>query len=262
MVKKLLIGGGILAVLILGAVFFVGSNLDSLIKVAVEKYGTAATKAETTLQSVKLCLSEGAGGLYGFKLGNPEGFSSESAIKIGEASIKVDPKSIMGTGPIIIHEIVIAAPEITYEVTADGKTNLQTIQKNVSAFSGQIDTGDKKSGGEAAKKEEPQRKIVIEKFIVKDGKIKLNHALLKGKDVAAVKLPDMNITSIGRDGGASPAVVAKTILSQLTTNAIDAGGEAMVKQLRDQGIESIKSAVEQSEVGKEVGKAIEGIFGK
>ncbi len=262
MMKKILIGFAALALLVAGLVLFVGSNLDSLVKTTIEKYGTAATKAETTLQSVTLSPSEGTATLRGLKLANPQGFSSPSAIEVGEIFVKIDPKSLIGTGPIVIHEIAMAAPRVTYEATADGKSNMQAIQRNVQSFSGKVAETEKgKTTPSNAPKEE--RKLIIEKFSLKDGQIKLSHELLKGKDLAAVKLPDMNITNIGKNnGGAEPGAVAKLLLGQLSTNVIDAGGTALVKALRDQGIDSIKGAIEQSEVGKDVGNAIKGIFGQ
>ena len=59
MKKGLLIGGGLVVVVIAVAVFYLWSNLGSVIKAAVEKYGSEITQAKVTL---KRLLPDGAKG--------------------------------------------------------------------------------------------------------------------------------------------------------------------------------------------------------
>jgi len=264
MLKKIILGLVVVGALLIAGSLFIGSNLDPIIKAAIEKYGTAATKAETTVSSVSISLSSGEGSISGLKLGNPEGFKTDSAIKIGKVSIKVDPKSILGDGPIVINEIRIEQPEVTYEVAANGSSNLQTIQRNAMAFKGQF--ADDETKTKAENKSEPEkeaRKIVIDKLVIEGGEASLSHEMLKGKNLAAVKIPTVEMTNIGKEkGGVSALAVTKLILNQLTTSAMAVAKDDLVKELRDQGINSLKGAVEESEIGKTVGGAVKGLLGK
>jgi uncharacterized membrane protein len=80
MLKKIAIGIVVLLVIIAGAVYFLLSNLDSIVKAAIEKYGTAATQATVKLDSVKISLTSGEGRLNGLSVGNPKGFATPQAL--------------------------------------------------------------------------------------------------------------------------------------------------------------------------------------
>ncbi len=251
----------LLVVLVVGGILFT-SNLDSIIKAAVEKYGSEATQAETTLSNVEISLSSGKGKLEGFKLGNPEGFTTDSAMAFGEVSIELDTKSVMGDGPIIIREILIDAPEISYEVAKNGESNLQKIQSNIAAYTSSLGGGAKKQDSEVkASKEDSQneRKIIIEKLVISNGQVKLNHALLEGKNLVDTKLPTISMSNIGKnDGGMSPARLMQLVLGKITSSAMAIGSSSLVKELGGQGMESLKGAARESEVGK----VFDGLFGK
>ncbi len=150
MKKVLLIGGGVVGVAVIGAIaviIFVLSSIDSLIQEAVETYDSEITQAEVKLAEVNLDATSGKGALRGLKVGNPAGFNTPSAFQLGAISITLDT-STLGSDPIVIKEIVIGAPDVTYEVGGDG-SNLDALQRNVEAYMAQSDTG------EAAEPSEP-----------------------------------------------------------------------------------------------------------
>jgi len=270
MLKKILIGIVTLVVLLAIGLVFLGSNIDSIVKNAVEKYGSAATQTEVKLSSVSISATSGEGSIKNFVMGNPEGFSTESAFKLGLVVIKLDKKTIMGTGPIVINEVLIEAPEVTYEVAARGETNLQKIQNNVTAFANTMTGGAlpneaaKTKGTEKASADSKEsRKIIIKSLIVRNGKINLSHELLKGDNAVTADLPLIQLSNLGANqGGVSPALIARDILDRVTSAAISAGQRTLVKQLRQQGLDSLKGAAEESEIGKGVTKALNGIFDK
>ena len=61
MKRGILIGGGALAVLIVVGVVFLWSNIGSVIKTAVEKFGPEILKAEVTLSEVDISATSGEG---------------------------------------------------------------------------------------------------------------------------------------------------------------------------------------------------------
>jgi hypothetical protein len=152
----------------------------------------AATKAKTTLKNVEISLSSGKGTLEGFKLGNPEGFTTDSAMAFGKIDVELNTKSVMSDGPIIIHYVLIDAPEITYEVAKDGSSNLQRIMENIEAFTASALGGRKQDSSPAAAQEPEEsdtRKMIIEKLVINDGRVRLSHALLEGKKLVDAALP-------------------------------------------------------------------------
>ncbi|HBM90833.1 MAG TPA: hypothetical protein DD400_03015 [Rhodospirillaceae bacterium] len=261
--KKKLISSllALLVVLVVGGVLFT-SNLDSIIKSAVEKYGSDATQAETTLSDVEISLSSGKGTLKGFNLGNPEGFTTDSAMAFDKVSVEIDTKSVMGDGPIIVREILIDAPAITYEVTKNGTSNLQKIQENIAAYTSSLRAGEEKQPAEGKTSEEDsqnERKIIIEKLVISNGQVKLSHALLEGKNLVDTKLPTISMSNIGKnDGGMSPARLMQLVLGKITSKAMAIGSSSLVKELGGQGIDALKGAAKESGVGK----VFDGLFGK
>lgn len=238
MLKKIAIGIVVLLVIIAGAVYFLFSNLDLIVKAAIEKYGTAATQAEVKLDSVKIAITSGEGSLNGLSVANPKGFASAKALYLGLISIKLDTSSITGGGPIVIREIVIEKPQVTYELANDGGSNLQTIQKNTVAYArassgggGNASSGGNAGGASNASGGGQERKIIINDLYIRDGQIGISQALLQGKTFSA-GLPTIHLTNIGKDkGGATPAQVAEQILGSITSTASKVATAELTKQL-------------------------------
>ena len=209
MKRGLLIGGGVVAVLAVAAVWLVYSSLDSLVRAAVEKYGSEITRTEVRLNEAVISATSGEGVLRGLKMGNPRGFKSDSAFRLGEVRVRIDIASL-GRDTVVIKEVVIAAPEITYELGPNG-SNIDAIRRNVEsamgAGAGRAQGGDApKGGGEAG------TKLVIEDLYVLGGKVGVGATALEGETLSAA-LPDIHLTGIGRDkGGATPAEVLDRVI--------------------------------------------------
>lgn len=262
MIKNIMLGLLALIVVVAVGIFVLSSNMDSLIKTSIEKYGTEATKAPASLDKVQISVSSGKGSLEGFKLGNPEGFKADSAMKFKLVAIELDTNTVVGEGPVVIRKVVIDAPELTYDVVKDGSSNLQRILDNVKSFANTLPQPTA-SGEQPAKDKEDSkkngRKLVVEHLIITNGTVKLSHELLAGKPIANAKLPTIEMSNIGKNtDGVTAASLAEILLQKLSNTAIAAGKGELVDALREQGIESLKGAVEESGVGKAIGN----FFGK
>lgn len=212
MKKGFLVGGGVVVVVIAVAVFYLWSNLGSVIKAAVEKYGSEITQAKVTLNTVDLSTTSGEGALKGLTVGNPAGFKTESAFKLEAISLKVDTGTITGD-PIVIKEIVIQAPAVTYEYAPSG-SNLDAIKKNIDAFT-------KKMGGgsSAASSSDGGKKVIIENLYVRDGRVDVAASFLQGKSLGA-PLPTIHLKDIGKEKkGASAGEVADKVMSAIIASA-------------------------------------------
>ncbi|NKB54975.1 MAG: hypothetical protein GKS00_01425 [Alphaproteobacteria bacterium] len=216
MKKGLLIGGGVLIVVIAVGVYWFASNLDSLIKTAVETYGSEITKAEVTLDEVEISPTSGAGSLRGLVMGNPSGFKSDNAFSLGEVSVSIDTGSL-GSDTIVIKEVVIGAPAVTYEIGANG-SNIDAIRKNVESYVG--GSGGGSSGGE----KEGETKLIIENLYVRDGKVNVSATALGGKSLGA-PLPTIHLKDIGKKSdGATPGEVADQVIKAVSNGATKAVG--------------------------------------
>lgn len=259
MKRWLLIGGGLLVILIAVIVFFVLSSLDSVIKAAVEKYGSEITQVDVRLNKAEVSVSSGQGALRGLKVGNPKGFKTESAFRLGEISMKLDVGTVTGD-TVVIKEIVISAPQVTYEL-GPGGNNIAAIRRNVDAYMGPR-RGKAKDKGTAKGDDKGGKKLVIEHLYIRDGRVNISATMLEGKKLSA-PLPDLHLTDIGkRKGGATPGEAVEKVLGAVGQGV----GKAVATLNLDKvlgtakaGVAAAKDTVEKGTKG--AGDALKKLFG-
>ncbi|MDP9128604.1 MAG: hypothetical protein M3N08_10150 [Pseudomonadota bacterium] len=264
--KKLAIALGVLIVLAVLGTNYLWTNMDTILKAAIEKYGTAATQSTVRLDTVKLSVAQGEGFLGGLSVANPSGFSSAKALYLGSVTMKIDTRSVSGNEPILIHEITIVKPQIVYEVTAQGDSNLQAIERNTATYAARMTAAADKTSRDtdpaapaapapAATGNKGARKVIIENLYVRDGQIAITTALLGEKGLSA-QLPEIHLTNIGKDsGGASAAQVAQQVLGTISASAARVAATDLAKQLTG----SLKDA---GAAGGKIGDRIQGLFGR
>ena len=224
--KKILIGLVVIIAIAAAALFYVWQNRDRFIRTAIEEAGNRATQVSVTLNKVDTGkVMDGAVALRGLVVGNPAGFKTDSAFKLGEISVKVDPSTVM-SDTIVVREVVIAAPQVTYEF-AGGGSNIGTIQKNVEKMA----AGG--SGGDAKSSEGGGKKVVIENLYVRDGIVTVSADFLQGKQTGT-NLPAIHLKDIGKSsGGATPTEVAEQVIAAITKAATSAVGKLDVGAIKD-----------------------------
>jgi hypothetical protein len=245
MKKWFLIGGAIVIVIIIFLVWGV-SNLGPLLKNAVNTYGPKITKTEMRLADVGVSIFSGEAKLKEFYLGNPKGFKSPDAIKVGSIYVDLDEGSLTGD-TIIINKIEVVRPEITYE-KARGTDNLQTILDNVRRT-----TGAGKPSKKESQKEGGGKKILIRDFILRDGKVNLAMSMLTGKSISA-PLPDIHLKDVGKKkGGASPAEAFEQVFTALYEKITSRA----VAEVLNQGLKALGPGMEA--VGEGGKNTMEGV---
>ena len=85
------------------------ANVDRIIKEVVETVGPKMTQTEVKLDKVELSTTSGTGKLSGLLIGNPKGFTTPSAMQLGEIGLTLDIGSL-STDTIVIKSILIRAP--------------------------------------------------------------------------------------------------------------------------------------------------------
>lgn len=260
MIKKLFVLVAVLIAVAAIAFFMAYSNLDSIVKNTIEKYGTRAAKAEVTVDTVKLSLTSGDAYLSGFKVGALDGFRSTRTIDLGSMQVRVDINSIRGTGPIIINEITVEKPEITYEVLKSGQNNMQALASNAQSYAGSssekavVKEKEKETAGKTAGED---RKIIIKQLTIRDGKVNINPEMLQTS--ISAKLPLIDLRDIGGRNGATPEQIAQQLVSVIARQTTQTAAQALANQFASQinlnDPDSIKAA------GKNIGNTLKGMFG-
>ena len=275
MLKKIIIGLGLVVIVAGVGVVFLASNAPKIIQGVIEDQGSRVTQVTVKLDAVDLSISDQKAGLRGLSIANPSGFKTKRAINLKEVSVK------LGKGwtsdLIIVDEVMINAPEITYEIGSNG-SNISAIQNNVQKFMNAMGGGANDSAGAETKpSSSPENgpKLVINHLYVKSGQINVSASLMQGKTINT-PLPTIHLKDIGKDsGGASPAEVANKVLSAITKSASSAAGSIDLSSLgladisgktskMLKGVMNGSGATGDAAKGalKDVGSAVKGLFGK
>ena len=230
MFKKLIIGLGLVVVVLAIGIYYVSQNAGGFIKAAIEDQGSRATAVAVKVDGVDLSLTDLKAGIRGLTVGNPSGFETARAVSLGEVSVKINKD--WSTNLIVIDEIMVRAPEITYEIGSGG-SNIAAIQSNVESFMKALSSD---PGGKTSAYSEPSDsaagpKVVISDLYIKGGKVNVSASLFKGKTLTT-PLPEIHLTDIGKDsGGASPAEVVDQIISAITNASSGAAGSLDLSSL-------------------------------
>ena len=246
--------------------------LSTIASTAVETVLPKITKTDVKLESFSLSIFSGKGSIKGFIIGNPEGFKTASSFELGKVRIDIDLMSLL-SDTIVIEEIYIDAPKITYEMGMP--SNIGQIQKNVEEFSSPATGGEEpEEKPEETDEEEagPGKKILIKHFVIENGKVSLSAKLLQGQAVT-VPLPRFERKNIGGESeGKSIGEVTSEIFTPLTASistVAKTGFEDARKRLGEAadaiGEEAGKAGKGAVDAGKKAGKdavdKIKGLFG-
>ena len=172
----------------------------------------------------------GSGSIKGLVVGNPQGFKTPSAIKVGTASLSLEPRSLL-SDKIIVRSINVQGPEITFE-TDLRNNNLKKIMANVQESTG---GGTKEPAKEPAKPQEPgqpkeakpAKKLEVDDFLISGGKVHVAVTALGGQS-ATIPLPDIHLQGLGTGpDGITPGELAKQVLAAIEKGAAQAAAGAV-----------------------------------
>jgi len=274
--KKIIIGGLVFVVVgVIAALFYVSSNLNTLVVQAVEAFGKPVTQTEVKLESSNISFLSGEGSLHGLFIGNPAGYKGRSSFELGALEIALDSETI-ADDVVVIKSIDIKAPMITYEPGGAAGSNLQQLMNNVDAFVAKAGGGRSKAAPAAQDqaKKESSSKIVINRVTIAGGKIKIVTPL--SSEGLTAPLPKIELTDIGKDkGGISAADAFKLVMEKVlaASSGAVAGPLADIKgQLKKQmgkRVSDITSKVEGATKGLpggldkkagDIGNKLKGLF--
>lgn len=191
----------VLVAIVGAAVFWLSGNIDGLIKDAIAHYGSTMTQAKVSVEAVKIEPASGKGTISNLMIGNPPGFKTAHALKVGQIEVDIDVTSV-AKDVVLIRRIAINAPDVIYE-KGDAMTNFDAIQKNIASY---LSPADAKKDG---------KKLIVEQLTIRDAKAHASAAFMNGKTVS-LPLPDINLKDIGKArGGITPGELGQEVASAL-----------------------------------------------
>jgi hypothetical protein len=231
----------LLAVLIGGAVWYFLSGAGDLIRTQIEQQGSKYLGTQVSVFNVDLAISEGRLTISDVDVENPAGFSKEDAFSL--SAITLDLGSSVSE-PYVVQNVAVLAPEVLYEVDANGQGNLIVLKDNLSANLPKTD--------EPANTEDGANPLVIvEKVTVEGVRLKLNFEQLSTGDLAIetkayeVTLPTFTAGPIGKPNGMPADQVGLAIVNEMLVNVIAQAKAEAKKRLKEEAKKKLDEKVDK-----------------
>ena len=222
--------------------------LEPLVKGVVNKFGTEVTGTEVTLAGFSLHPLDGEVEIKGFTVANPKGYATPNLLSLGGVFVKVDPKSLT-SDTIVVENIRITKPELTYEMPNFSTSNVMQLQENVARNTAQSSAPAKKEETKEASTQS-SKNVVIRKVLIEEGALSALTPLQKDKKPLELNLPSIEINGIG-DGkknmsiDESIAIIFNKILFNATSVVTKELGNVsdMAQKAANKALDQVKQQV-------------------
>jgi hypothetical protein len=208
--------------------FLLMKNMDRLAEDAIEEGGQKLLGTSVSLDEVNIKLLAGKARLSGLTIANPEGFSSEPAIRLavlevemGTIRFEIDSDSATQE-PVRINNILIRDPVVRYEIDKDGISNIDVLMQR-------IDDKRPSPGSDTGL-------MIVDRLDVKGGTISAMAAHKPGKQLD-FDFPVLFMTDLGEPNGLPPeeigAEITDALMERIMTAAQRAGVDALIDEQKD-----------------------------
>lgn len=282
----------VLLVVLLGVILTLPMTIAPLVKSAAATFGPKTLGVSVAIGDVKLRPIAGQLTISDIKIGNPEGYSSKDSFAVKTININLKTASLIKGDVIEIKQILIDAPEISYE-TKDGRSNFDTMLAKAKSAEKSEDKKPTDSPDKKAKK-----KVIIDEFILTGSRVSYSSSLTFNKPIT-LPLPPVKINDIGKASGGASMIEAlnqvigsiigglKDAITKLATGSMDAlkdvsktatdalsnvakGGSEAVGDISKKATDAAgslgKGASDAADAAgdavKETSKKLKGLFGK
>ncbi|MBN1893271.1 hypothetical protein JW906_02205 [bacterium] len=235
---------------IAAGVLFLMTNLNFIVKSAIQKYGSEAVQTAVRVDRVNISLKQGSGAIHGLTIANPSGFSFPFAFSLGKILLDIDIQSITGEVKII-DDITVEAPEVFVEMNQDRRVNLNEIKKAL------VRQAPSKTKQPAAGKTGQKPKLIIRHLRFAEGIIHTKLAPQGGKE-QKLRLPVLEMRNIGGRSGAYPDQIARQILNELTRHAMNEVTRRGINLAADKAKEKARSALDEQK--RNAGNKVKGLL--
>lgn len=239
-VKKVILGTVLLALVVTAAaVTLLVSRLDSIVKGALEEQGSRLTGTTVKVAGVSISLREGQGTIRGLSVGNPGGFKGGEAFSLGEITLRIDLSTVRRS-PVVIREVLIRGPVVSFELQSSGRSNFDVIMDNVGR------RGKEEGGGRKDPSGSGEPRLAVNSFIFEEGKVEAD-ATAVGGERAAVRLPALRLEDVGGADGGTAEEIGVEILT--------AFGGAVLRAAARSGIQRVIEDQIEKQIGGQAGES-------
>jgi hypothetical protein len=256
--KKLLKIGLISLAVILSLLIGLSVSLGFIIKGAVNHVLPTITGTPSSMDSCYLNLLTGTLSIKNFVIGNPEGYETPHAFKLGEVYVDIALTSLM-SDKIVIQDITVDNMEVSFEAKLT-ETNIGVIKDNIDKLSKEEDKAEGKPDKDEGSTEPEEdsgggKKLQIDNFMFINSKVHMHAGV-----GTSMPLPEIKITGIGSDseGGASVTDVSEEVYKELYMAILKAVGNINSEDLE----KGTNTAIDKAKEGTDaVIKGVKDLFG-
>lgn len=231
-------------------VYFTAPSLESIVQTVVRKYGSQVTGTEVNLGGFKLSLLKGEVEINNLTVANPKNYTQPNIMSVGRVAVKVNLKSVL-SDTIVVENVEIEKPEITYELLSLTQNNLSQLLDNIKKNTASGSKAKEPAAEPAENTAEPEvkdgKKVVIDHLLVSGGNINLAASIAGHSASASVPLPTIEMNDIGREKNKNGAGVAETlsaILQKIFSTAYETVVNSKLADMKNAAEESLNNVVE------------------
>lgn len=184
---------GVVIAVAWAAFFIFSGGLNTAVRSGIEKTLAFVLQVDVSLREIEISPVSGEVALRGLKIGNPDGFKTESAFYLEEATVRADLASFTGDSPTI-ELISIIGAKVTLEQGLRS-SNLSTLIESASRFSsGEAGEAEEAPDGETA--DASSKQIKIDRIVLENTRVSLSAPILMGQEVGYT-LSTIEMTDLG-----------------------------------------------------------------
>ena len=217
--KKIIIFVLLIAATAAGGYLYLSENLDNIVRDLIISETSKLTQSKVELNSVEIDVKQGRAKLNNFTLHNPKSFNSAYAIKIDEALLDIDPKTIFDE-VVTIEEITIDEIDLIYE-QGDKNSNFDQLVKNIknqpkfTQANQSTNDASQSSTNQETLKTKAEKRFIIKKLNILDPEVEIAMTVL-GDKLLDSNLPDIHMNNIGvKEGGVSADKLSEILLKNI-----------------------------------------------
>ena len=227
--KKFIFALVLVAMIVIAGVFYIGTQLDSIVARLIESQGSAATQTPVRVDGVVIKLSEASATISNLTVGNPEGFSG-NAIEMENFSLSIDPTSLT-TDTIVIKDVTVGGAHLSIQQQGTSN-NLRQLMSNLERL--------QQAGDQSA--EDSGKQLIIDRFTLEGASASLSAPDLT--EDREVTLPTIVVRDIGRaSNGATGAQVAQQLLGPVIEKSLSSAAMQSLKEKASDKLEEAKDSI-------------------
>ena len=239
-------------VLLFIAIYFCLPSVESIIKRVVHQYGSQIIGTDVSIGGIDLELSKGIGVVKDIKIANPKGYQAPNLFYLKELGVEIDISSLT-SDTIIIDNITINNPEITYEMKTLTQNNISDILNNIEKNTATDETAQSKdNSSKSAKDDGSSKKVIIKQLTVSDGKVAAIVGAASLKAPINISLPTIKMNNIGQDkNGATPVETISKVITKIMQTVSQTVVSANLSELKDASVKQVKAVADNLKAGSE-----------